>query len=303
MRAIRVHAFGGVDRLQIDDIPRPIPGPDQLLVAVKAAGVGPWDAWIREGQSALGQTLPVTLGSDVSGVVVELGDGGADLAIGDRVYGVTNGAFTGGYADYAVVEASRVAPRPAGLDDVSAASLPVVAVTAWQMLFEHARVEPGQKVLVRGAGGSVGAAATQIAVASGTKVTGTCRDKDFDRVRVLGAEPVPDDAAHGTFDAVVDTIGGAALDRFAAELRPNGMLVSAVRAPGPDAAKRRGVRTGFFIVAVTRQRLDRISELVARGSLRPEVGEVLDLGDARLAHEMLAGSPHKPGKIVLRVAD
>lgn len=303
MRAIRVHTFGGIDRLQIDDVPQPVPGPGQLLVKVKTAGVGPWDAWIREGQSALGQAPPLTLGSDVSGVIVGRGEGVSDLAIGDQIYGVTNREFTGGYAEYALVEAGRVAPKPDSLDDVSAASLPVVSVTAWQMLNEHARVVAAQTILVRGAGGSVGTAVTQIAIAAGAKVIGTCHDGDFDRVRAMGVEPVSDDTAHGPFDAVLDTIGGKALDRFSRELRPGGMLVSAVRAPDPDAARQHRVRTGYFLVDVTRDRLEKISDLVTRGLLKPWVGEVLELAEAASAHEMLSGKPHKPGKIVLRVAD
>jgi NADPH:quinone reductase-like Zn-dependent oxidoreductase len=120
------------------------------LVAVKAAGVGPWDRLVREGRSGLGQKLPLTLGSEFSGTVAALGAGGSVFALGDAVYGATNERFVGGYAEYALVEAGRVAPKPATLDHVTAAGLPVVAVTAWQMLFEHARIEPGQGILVRG---------------------------------------------------------------------------------------------------------------------------------------------------------
>jgi NADPH:quinone reductase-like Zn-dependent oxidoreductase len=138
MRAIRIHGFGGIDTMRLDEIPRPVPGAGEVLVAVKAAGVGPWDRLVREGRSGLGQKLPLTLGSDFSGTVAALGAGGSVFALGDAVYGATNERFVGGYAEYALVEAGRVAPKPATLDYVTAAGLPVVAVTAWQMLFEHA---------------------------------------------------------------------------------------------------------------------------------------------------------------------
>src|SRR5262249_33343751 len=141
MRAIRIHGFGGIDTMRLDEIPRPVPGAGEVLVAVKAAGVGPWDRLMREGR--ISQTLPVTLGSEVSGTVVALGVGVGVFALGDAVYGATNDQFVGGYAEYALVEAGKVAPRPAALDYVTAAGLPVVAVTAWQMLFEYARIEPG----------------------------------------------------------------------------------------------------------------------------------------------------------------
>ncbi len=163
MRAIRVHESGGIDTMRLDEIPRPVPEAGEVLVVVKAAGVGPWDRLVREGQSGLGQALPLTLGSDISGTVAALGVGVGVFALGDAVYGATNDQFVGGYAEYALVEAGKVAPKPAALDYVTAAGLPVVAVTAWQLLFEYARIEPGQAILVRGVAGSVGACATQMA--------------------------------------------------------------------------------------------------------------------------------------------
>src|SRR5215472_12065213 len=173
MRAIRIHGFGGIDTMRLDEIPRPVPGAGEVLVAVKTAGVGPWDRLMRE--CRISQTLPVTLGSEVSGTVVALGAGVGVFALGDAVYGATNDQFVGGYAEYALVEAGKVAPKPAALDYVTAAGVPVVAVTAWQMLFEYARIEPGQAILVRGAAGSVGACATQMAKEAGVSVYGTAR--------------------------------------------------------------------------------------------------------------------------------
>src|SRR5689334_21688546 len=126
MRAIRIHRFGGVDTMRLDEIPRPVAGAGEVLVAVKAAGVGPWDRLMREGR--ISQTLPATLGSEVSGTVVAVGAGVGVFALGDAVYGATNDQFVGGYAEYALVEAGKVAPKPAVLDDVTAAGLPVVAV-------------------------------------------------------------------------------------------------------------------------------------------------------------------------------
>src|SRR5499433_2712109 len=155
MRAIRIHGFGGIDTMRLDEIPRPVPGASEVLVAVKAACVGPWDRLMREGR--ISQTLPVTLGSEVSGTVAALGAGVGVFALGDAVYGATNDQFVGGYTEYALVEAGKVAPKPIALDYITAAGLPLVAVTAWQMLFEYARIEGGQAILVRVAAGSVGA--------------------------------------------------------------------------------------------------------------------------------------------------
>jgi NADPH:quinone reductase-like Zn-dependent oxidoreductase len=309
MRAIRVHVSGGIDTMRLDEIPRPVPEARELLVAVKAAGVGPWDRLVREGRSGLGQKLPVTLGSEISGTVAALGTGVGGFALGDAVYGATNNQFVGGYAEYALVEANKVALKPAALDYVTAAGLPVVAVTAWQMLFEYARIAPGQAILVRGAAGSVGACATQMAKQAGASVYGTARVRDIERVRALGAEPVMEgdqigaQSASKSLDAVIDTIGGDALESTSDALRPNGIIVSVVRAPDAAYLRSKGVRAAYFIVDVTRDRLDRISAMVERGVLNLPVGEVLDLADASTAHRMLDGAPHKPGKIVLNVAD
>jgi NADPH:quinone reductase-like Zn-dependent oxidoreductase len=309
MRAIRIHEFGGIDTMRLDEIPRPVPEAGEVLVAVKAAGVGPWDRLVREGQSDLGQALPLTLGSDISGTVAALGADVGVFALGDAVYGATNDLFIGGYAEYALVEGGRVARKPAALDYVTAAGLPVVAVTAWQMLFEYARIESGQAILVRGAAGSVGACATQMAKEAGASVYGTVRTRDIERVRALGAEPVVEGDRVGAqlasrrFDAVIDTIGGDALESTCEVLRPNGIVVSIVRPPDEAYLRSKGVRATYFIVDVTRDRLDRISAMVERGALNLPIGEVLDLADASTAHRMLDGAPHKPGKIVLKVAD
>src|SRR5215471_11031311 len=307
MRAIRIHEFGGIDTIRLDEIPRPVPGAGEMLVAVKAAGVGPWDRLMREGR--ISQTLPLTLGSDVSGTVAALGAGVGAFALGDAVYGATNDQFVGGYAEYALVEAGEIAPKPAALDYVTAAGLPVVAVTAWQMLFEYARIEPGQAILVRGAAGSVGACATQMAKEAGASVYGTARARDLERVRALGAEPVVEDdrvsaqLASRPLDAVIDTIAGDALESTCEALCPNAIIVSVVRAPDEAHVRSRGMRAAYFIVDVTRDRLDRISAIVQRGTLNLPVGEVLDRADTKIAHRMLDGAPHKPGKIVLKVAD
>jgi NADPH:quinone reductase-like Zn-dependent oxidoreductase len=307
MKAIRIHEFAGIDTMRLDKISRPVPGAGEVLVAVKA-GVGPWDRLVREGRSGLGHALPLTLGSDVSGTVAALGAGVGAFALGDSVYGATTDQFVGGYAEYALVEAGKVAPKPAALDYVTAAGLPVLAVTAWQMLLEYARIGPGQAILVRGAAGSVGACATQMAKEAGASVYGTARARDIERVRALGAEPVVEGGggaglASRSLDAVIDTIGGDALEGTSEALRPNGIIVSVVRAPDEAYLRSKDLRAAYFIVEVTRDRLDRISAMVERATLNLPVGEVLDLADASTAHRMLDGAPHKSGKIVLKVAD
>jgi NADPH:quinone reductase-like Zn-dependent oxidoreductase len=312
MRAARVHRFGPPDTIIVERLPRPAPGEGEVLVRVAAAGVGPWDAWIRAGKSVLPQPLPLTLGSDLSGVVEAIGTAVAGMRLGDEVYGVTNGRFTGAYAEYALAEAGRVAPKPRALDDVQAAAMPVVAVTAWQMLFDHARVAAGQRVLIHGAAGSVGAYAVQLARQAGARVIGTARGADVDRVRELGADEAIDAGAvrfeavlaGETVDVVIDLVGGEAQARSLEVLGPDGALVSAVSEPDRDAAARRGVRACFMLVDVTAAALVELAQRLDEGRLRAgQVGEVLPLEQAVRAHRMLEGEePHRRGKIVLKVA-
>lgn len=307
MKAVCVHRSGGPDAMTVEEIPRPHPGPGQVLVRVYAAGVGPWDAWVRNGQSALHQALPLTLGSDIAGVVAAVGSDVTDFQIGDAVYGVTNPQFTGGYAEYAVAEANMIAPKPARLSMVEAASAPVVACTAWQMAFDKAQVDVTKRTLVLGGAGNVGAYAVQLAKQAGSEVIAATYLSGAEYVRSLGADHILDAQAGRLeeqvreVDVVLDTVGGDALARSLKTLKPGGIVVSIVAEPDAQEAAQRGVRSAYFIVSVTSALLRRITSLFDAGQLTPHVGEVLPLAEARLAHEMLAGKLHKPGKIVLVV--
>jgi NADPH:quinone reductase-like Zn-dependent oxidoreductase len=289
-----------------EDVPKPAPGAGQLLVRVKAAGVGGWDALIREGKVQL-QPLPLTLGSELSGIVEGIGVDVSGFELGDEVYGATNEQFGGAYAEYAVPSAGRMAPKPKTLSFIEAASVPIVTVTAWQMLFEYAHVTAGQTALIHGAAGNVGAYAVQMAKQGGLRVIATAGSADLGYVRGLGADAVVDYRAERfedsvtAVDVVLDTVGGDTQQRSLRVLKPGGILVSVV-SPVPEATQRRyGVRAVYFYVDVTTVRLNTITELFESARLVTDVGTVLSLEDARIAHEML-GAPHKRGKIVLRIA-
>jgi NADPH:quinone reductase-like Zn-dependent oxidoreductase len=307
MQAIRVHRFGGLDSLVAEDVPRPVPGEGEVLLRVKAAGVGPWDAWIRSGRSVLPQPLPLTLGSDISGIVERVGPGVSQFRAGDAVFGATNARFIGGYAEYAVAAATKLAKMPERLGFIEAASVPVVACTAWQMVFEYGGVDATKRVLVHGAAGNVGAYAVQLARRVAREVIATTNSPGVPYVQTLGADRVIDvhtsrfEEVLTGIDVVLDTIGGDTQDRSFAVLKPGGVLVSAVATPDQGKATEHGVRALFFLVEVSSARLERIAALIEDGRLTTCVGDVLPLADARLAHEMLEGLPHKRGKIVLRV--
>jgi NADPH:quinone reductase-like Zn-dependent oxidoreductase len=290
-----------------DELPRPEAGVGQLLVRVEAAGVGNWDALIREGKVEL-QPLPLTLGSELSGIVEAIGGEVSRFKPGDEVYGATNEQFSGAYAEYALASAGMMAQKPKTLNFIEAASTPIVTVTAWQMLFDYAHATAGQTVLIHGAGGNVGAYAVQLAKQTGLHVVATAASDDLDYVRDLGAERVVDyrterfEESLTGVDVVLDTVGGDTQQRSLQVLKPGGILVSVV-SPVPEATQKRyGVRAGYFYVEVTTARLNEVSELFDNGKLVTNVGTVLPLEEARKAHEMLGGAPHRRGKIVLSIA-
>jgi NADPH:quinone reductase-like Zn-dependent oxidoreductase len=251
-KAVRITKFGAPDVITLEDVECPVPGEGEVLVQVKAAGVGPWDAWIRAGKSALPQPLPLVLGSDLSGVVDAVGPNVSGVAPGDHLYGVTNPRFVGANAEYAVVCAGMIAKKPARIDHIEAASVPVVAVTAWQALFDHAGLQPGQRVLIHGAACNVGAYAVQFARRAGLRIIATASGKDIAYVRSLGADEAIDfridriEDKASNLDAVIDLVGGDTQRRSFAVLKKGGALVSAVSQPDQKLAEAHSVRALFF---------------------------------------------------------
>jgi NADPH:quinone reductase-like Zn-dependent oxidoreductase len=306
MKANRVHVFGGPEVVRFEDIPRPIPGAGEALVRIHAAGVGPWDSWVRAGRSVLPQPLPLTLGSDLSGTVEAIGSRDSPFSPGDEVFGITNDHFTGAYAQYAVCSTRTLAHKPRVSNFVESAAVPVVAVTARQMLFSHAGIRSGDRVLVHGGAGNVGACAVQFAHAAGAHVIASVLPSDMEQARLLGADEVisiPGDESqrlYGTLDTAIDTVGGATQMELFAYLRRGGTLISSVCAPDAPRARRCGIEAKCILVDVNTAELEAISGLLDSGRLHARIGQVLPLAAARQAHEMLAGLRPKPaGKLVL----
>jgi 2-desacetyl-2-hydroxyethyl bacteriochlorophyllide A dehydrogenase len=304
MKAIQVSKFGGPEVLEWVDLERPRPAAHEILVDVAFAGVGPWDAWIRAGKSVLPQPLPLVPGSDISGTIVEVGTSVSGFEIGDRVFGVTNSRFTNGYAEFAPAHSDMIAKMPSGMNFDQAASMPVIAVTAWQMLHDFARVVPGQRVLVYGGAGNVGAYAVQLARIAGASVVATASQGDLERVRDSGAQEVVErsqslDAYRDTFDVVIDTVGGDALSASYPLVKRGGVIVSIVEKPDAERAAQRDARADFLLVCVNTSSLEKLAELVMKGQLKTFLGDVLPLRQAQLAHQMMEGLKHKPGKTLL----
>jgi NADPH:quinone reductase-like Zn-dependent oxidoreductase len=304
MKAVRIHRFGDPGELSYEEVATPVPAASEVLVRVAGAGVGNWDAIVREGKAYVALSLPLTLGAEFAGRVEAVGSAVTSFAPGDEVFGSTTN-FIGSYAQWAALPAQMCAAKPRSLNLLDAAGVPVVAVTAWQMLFDKAEVTRGQIVFVHGAAGSVGSCAVQLAHAAEARVIAACAAPDIAYVRSLGADEVVDyakpfeDAVHD-IDVVIDTIGGEIQARSFAVTARGGVLVSSVSQPDAALAERYGVRAKYFIVDVTTERLRTIAAKIDAGELRVEIGTVLPLADAKVAHEMLAHTvPHARGKIVL----
>lgn len=307
MTAVTVERFGGIEAMRVASIPTPRPRGGEVLLQVEAAGVGPWDALVRSGKSGVAQTLPLVLGADVAGVVVDPGD--SEFVLGDLVFGVTNASFTGAQAEYALAEARRLTRKPAGLSFLEAGAAPVIAVTAASMLFELGELKLGQRVLIHGGAGSVGSLAVQLAKRAGAQVIATAFAVDVSRVKSLGADEVininetPFVGAVKYADLVIDTVGGVTQTASFDVLVPGGRLVSSVSQPDAALATERHVKATWFIVDVTRERLEAVLPFLDDPRTELLIGEVLPLKEVAIAHEMLAGRPHRAGKIVLRVGE
>ncbi|MFD1145690.1 NADP-dependent oxidoreductase [Saccharothrix hoggarensis] len=308
MRAISQDHLGGPEVLHETTLPKPQPGPTEVLVRVHAAGVNPVDAKTREHGHWFVEP-PFVLGWDVSGVVEEVGFGVTTLRPGDEVFGMPLFPRAArAHAEYVVAPSRHFAPKPAALDHPHAAGLPLVGLTAWQALVDTADVRPGQRVLVHAAAGGVGHVAVQIAKARGAHVIGTASARNHDFVRDLGADEVVDytavDFAEAVrdVDAVLDAVGDDVAARSAATVKDGGIVVTILGAAYDalvEAAAGR-IRTAALLVEPDLRGLLGLSDLVERGALRVELGAVLPLADAAKAHELI-DSGHTRGKIVLTV--
>ncbi|MEY2245534.1 NADP-dependent oxidoreductase [Streptomyces sp. BF23-18] len=309
MRAVRGHRRGGPEELVHEVAPKPVPGPGDVLVEVRAASVTPgeldWDATWTDSFDGGSPRLPVVPSKEVSGVVAELGHGVTEFRPGEAVYGLIPFTRDGAAAEYVTVPAAALAAKPGSLDHERTAALPLAGLTAWQGLVTHAGITPGQRVLVHGGAGGVGSFAVQIAAALGAEVTATASAGDADFVRGLGAGTVIDYAGQRfetevkDADIVFDTVGGDTQARSWEVLRPGGVLVSVVEPPVPP--KGADARAVFFVVEPDRAGLEELTALVEAGRLIPQVDRILPLESAPGAYAALERE-HRRGKIVLRVS-
>ncbi|MFF9312554.1 NADP-dependent oxidoreductase [Streptomyces sp. NPDC004684] len=307
MRAVGQDVLGGPEVLKVIELERPVPRPNEVLVRVRAAGVNPTD-WKHRAQRVFLGEPPYVLGWDVSGVVEATGVGVALFRPGDEVFGMLPYPFGhGSHAEYVTAPARAFAAKPAGIDHVQAAALPLVSLTAWQALVERAELRAGQRVLIHAAAGGVGHVAVQIAKAHGAYVIGTASAGKHDFLREIGVdEPVDYRTTDVTeavrdVDVVLDTLGGETSVRSLRTLRPGGVVVSILPVGSddfPTEAERLGVRAVRMLVDADHHGMRAIADLVETGRLRPTVAGTFPLAEAAKAHE-LGETGRTTGKLVL----
>jgi NADPH:quinone reductase-like Zn-dependent oxidoreductase len=310
MMALRAHTQGGPEVLVYESAPRPTPGSHEVLIAVHAAAITFAElTWPETWASGGVDRTPVIPSHEFSGVVAEVGDGVTGSSAGDEVYGLVPFDRDGAAAEYVSVPATSVATRPRTVSHVVAAAAVLPALTAWEALVDQAKVQSGQRVLVRGGAGGVGSFVTQLATALGTSVTATVHAPDAEYVLALGAERVLTneqeslDAEKGAFDAVIDAVGKETPEGMFAALRRGGRLITLQEPPSQEMADKYGVTALFFVVTADRNRLTRLADMIDTGKLKVSVAATFPLAEGRAAYESGASRRHRPGKTVLVVRD
>ena len=335
MKALVLKSYGGAGGLAITDVARPMIKPDEILVRVHAAGLNPVDNMIAKGmfKPIIKLRLPATMGSDLAGVVVETGSRVSRFKVGDAVFASVFDTPAGSLAEYVAVPEHAAAPKPANLDFVQAASVPMVGLTSWQALNERIQVKPGQKVFVPAGSGGIGTFAIQLAKHFGAKVGTTTSTANVELVRSLGADEIVDykkeefEQTLRGYDAVLGTIRGDGLEKALDIVKPDSAIVSLVgppdaafaRARGMNwlmrfvfgllsrkiigLAKQRGASYAFFFVRPDGRQLAQIGELLESARIRPVVDKVFPFSQAREGLAYLEQGRARGKVVVQMVAD
>ena len=332
MQALQLQRYGGLDNVAFADLPRPVPGPGELLVRVHAVGLNPIDNLIPRGdfKPILKLRLPATVGSDLAGVVAEVGSGVTRFKVGDAVYASIFDTPHGSLAEFAIVPERAAALKPASLDFVQAASIPMVGLTAWQAMHERMQLRPGQKVFIPAGSGGIGTFAIQLARHLGARVGTTTSTANVALVRSLGADEVVDytqqpfEDVLRDYDAVLGTVRGDGLEKALRIVKPGSRVVSLVGPPDAAFARARGMHFmltlvfGLFsrkIIGLARRRgasyafhfvrpdggqLAQIGALLEAGAIRPVIDRVFPFLEAKQALTYLAQGRAR-GKVVVQL--
>lgn len=312
MHAAQIKKYGDPSVVEVTDIATPTISDDQVLVAVHASSLNPFDTTMREGRAQQMSPLrpPFTLGGDIAGVVEAVGAKVTDFAVGDRVFGQANAIAgnSGALAEHAATASTQIAIAPSTLNFAQAASLPLVGVSALQALTEHIELRAGQKILITGGAGGIGRSAIQLAKHLGAYVATTVGTSDIETVTALGADEAIDYTSQdftellSGYDAVFDTVGSEEFSKALGILRRGGIAVSMIAQVDQARADELGVTAVSQFTQVTTAKLNRLRKLVEAGAIKPQVGKIFalrDIRDAFVARESGAVS----GKIVIAIRD
>jgi NADPH:quinone reductase-like Zn-dependent oxidoreductase len=308
MKAVLIKKHGNTDELQYEDTPIPEIDANEVLIKTYATSVNPIDWKIRNGLIPnLEWKFPMILGWDVSGVIEKTGSLVDNFKPGDEVYAFPTLSPKGTYAEYVAVKADEVAFKPQTITHAESAAFPLAGLTAWQALFDHGKLQAGQRVLINGAAGGVGTLAVQLAKIKGAYVIGTASQKNIAFLKELGADEVIDYTKENLadklkdIDLVIDCIGGDTQKSAAQVLKPNGILVSIVGVNSEIDFTTKAIHASSFLTKPTGKQLYEIARLIDAGKLKPIVARVMPLEEIKIAHQ-LSEEGHTRGKIVLEVA-
>lgn len=315
MKAMIIDSFGGVDQLKLGEMPIPAPGDHEVQIQIKYTSVNPVDWKIREGllKNRMPFEFPIILGWDASGMISALGKNVTNLKVGDEVYAYCRKSIIkwGTYAEFVNVEANFVALKPKKVNFAEAASIPLVGLTAWQALFDHAKLESGETVLIHAGAGGVGSLAIQFAKHAGAIVYTTAREANFPYVKKLGAKEAIDYKKEdfvkkikhlepNGVDVVFDTVGGHTLHDSLKVLKSGGRLVSIVEKLPPESAEQHKIQASYLFVSPNGEQLTEIAELIDQGKIQPPKIQEMPLEKAAQAQDKLQKGMGG-GKIVLKV--
>jgi len=307
MRAIVIHAYGGPEVMKLEEVARPEPAADEILIRVVSASINPVDVGIRKGYLAeLIGNFPLLPGMDAAGIVEKVGNKVTKYKAGDPVFAFFTLKGEGGYAEFVTAKDDELAPKPSAVTFAQAAGAGAAGATAWEALIDTANLRPGQSALIHGGSGGVGHLAIQIAKAKGAKVFATASTANQDFLRQMGADVVIDytrtkfeDVAKDV-DVVLDTVGGDTLERSYGVVKKGGIIVSIVDEPKPEALEAHGIRGVTLRCTPKAEVLEELSKLMEAKKLAPVISQTFPMTQVVQAQDQIA-TGHTRGKIVLNI--
>lgn len=311
MKAVQIHEYGGPEVLKYEDAPEPQLQPDEVLIKLYATSINPIDWKARAGElkaRGVEYKMPAILGWDAAGVVEKVGSDVQEFKVGDAVYGRPDTTKNGTYAEYVATQASLLALKPENADFLTAATIPLAGLTAWQGIFDHGQLQPGQKILIHGGSGGVGTFAVQFAKWKHAYVATTASESHVQFLKDLGADEVIDykkekfEDKLKDFDVVFDTIGGDTQKRSVQVMKPGGILVSTLGIEDEDALKAKNIKGVHYMAQSLPEQLRIIGGLLDDGKFQPIISKKFPLSEVAEAHK-LSEQGHTRGKIAIQIID